>query len=166
VVCMRVEWGQPNELIDPSKPLVFGIEVVERELGDAAGQGCGACTLEEKFGVCDEMLAGFKSDNTHNFLFHTVSAARDMDFVGPQGQAAGIVREEKVDCMCAKGPYTFELYDGLWVQCDLCLSWMHGGCVRMRSKEGAHEVFFRGLHCRRQRQERSQPKVSTRLYGI
>ena len=40
-------------------------------------------------------------------------------------------REEHIDCVCgvtAKTPAA-EQYPGLWLQCDECLSWLHGACV-------------------------------------
>lgn len=53
-----------------------------------------------------------------------------------QGQGVGIVREDKVDCLCGgrMGGLHDETYRGLWVQCDLCLNWMHGKCVGIRKK--------------------------------
>ena len=38
---------------------------------------------------------------------------------------------EQIDCVCGVTQATpgAEQYDGLWLQCDDCLSWLHGACV-------------------------------------
>ncbi|KAL0019181.1 hypothetical protein WJX77_000293 [Trebouxia sp. C0004] len=39
--------------------------------------------------------------------------------------------EEHIDCVCGVTGDTpgAQLYHGLWLQCDQCLSWLHGACV-------------------------------------
>ncbi|KAL0055911.1 hypothetical protein WJX82_005648 [Trebouxia sp. C0006] len=39
--------------------------------------------------------------------------------------------EEHIDCACGVTGDTpgAQLYEGLWLQCDECLSWLHGACV-------------------------------------
>ena len=39
--------------------------------------------------------------------------------------------EEHIDCTCGMTGDTpgAHQYDGLWLQCDECLSWLHGACV-------------------------------------
>ena len=39
--------------------------------------------------------------------------------------------EEHIDCVCGVTGDTpgAQLYEGLWLQCDECLSWLHGACV-------------------------------------
>lgn len=39
--------------------------------------------------------------------------------------------EEHIDCTCGVTGDTpgAHQYDGLWLQCDECLSWLHGACV-------------------------------------
>lgn len=40
-------------------------------------------------------------------------------------------RQERIDCLCGVTADTpaAEQYTGLWLQCDDCLSWLHGACV-------------------------------------
>lgn len=40
-------------------------------------------------------------------------------------------QEEHIDCMCGVTSDTpaAQQYTGLWLQCDQCLSWLHGACV-------------------------------------
>ncbi|KAL3154030.1 hypothetical protein ABBQ32_013581 [Trebouxia sp. C0010 RCD-2024] len=40
-------------------------------------------------------------------------------------------RQERIDCLCGVTADTpaAEQYPGLWLQCDDCLSWLHGACV-------------------------------------
>ena len=40
-------------------------------------------------------------------------------------------QEERIDCVCGVTADTpaAEHYAGLWLQCDECLSWLHGDCV-------------------------------------
>ena len=39
--------------------------------------------------------------------------------------------EDHIDCTCGVTGDTAgaQQYDGLWLQCDECLSWLHGACV-------------------------------------
>ena len=39
--------------------------------------------------------------------------------------------EEHIDCVCGVTRDTpgAHLYEGLWLQCDECLSWLHGACT-------------------------------------
>ena len=39
--------------------------------------------------------------------------------------------EDHIDCVCGVTGDTpgAQLYAGLWLQCDECLSWLHGPCV-------------------------------------
>ena len=54
-------------------------------------------------------------------------------FTGPQSpakQQAGqesIEVRERVDCVC--GVQAEDDEGGLWIQCESCLAWQHGGCV-------------------------------------
>ncbi len=32
-------------------------------------------------------------------------------------------------------------HDGLWIQCDVCLAWMHGECVGVRSKAASRKHY-------------------------
>lgn len=40
-------------------------------------------------------------------------------------------QEEHIDCVCGVTDSTpaAEQYNGLWLQCDECMSWLHGACV-------------------------------------
>ena len=39
--------------------------------------------------------------------------------------------EEHIECVCGVTGDTpgAQLYEGLWIQCEECLSWLHGPCV-------------------------------------
>ena len=51
---------------------------------------------------------------------------------------------EHIDCVCGVTGDTpgAQLYDGLWLQCDECLSWLHGACVGFprRAPKGHHNL--------------------------
>lgn len=61
-------------------------------------------------------------------------------------------RQERIDCLCGVTADTpaAEQYPGLWLQCDDCLSWLHGACVGYpkRAPKGAPPVArFLVLSC-------------------
>ena len=39
-------------------------------------------------------------------------------------------RKERIDCLC--GATSEDNYEGLWVQCEECLVWMHATCLGIR----------------------------------
>jgi hypothetical protein len=60
--------------------------------------------------------------------------------------------EEHIDCVCGVTGDTpgAQLYEGLWLQCDECLSWLHGACVgfpkrapKGQKKKGKKDYTFR-----------------------
>lgn len=60
-------------------------------------------------------------------------------------------REERIDCLCGVTADTpaAEQYTGLWLQCDECLSWLHGACVGYpkRPPKGANPLPPPLPHC-------------------
>lgn len=55
-------------------------------------------------------------------------------------------QEERIDCLCGVTGDTpaAEQYTGLWLQCDECLSWLHGACVGYpkRPPKGANPLPY------------------------